>query len=82
MYMIHNTYGSKGKHFISHGYCRVYDYKQSLDALVMEMKHRLVENIKIPDSAEPRLESVHPPFDLPHQGVVDTYNPFPNLCNS
>ena len=31
-----------------------------------------------PDSAEPRLESFHPPFvagiDLPHQGVVDSYN--------
>ena len=33
----------------------------------------------IPDSAEPRLESFYPPFvagiDLPHQGVVDSYNP-------
>ena len=32
----------------------------------------------IPDSVEPRLESFYPPFvagiDLPHQGVVDTYN--------
>ena len=32
----------------------------------------------IPDSAEPRLESFCPPFvagiDLPHQGVVDSYN--------
>ena len=32
----------------------------------------------IPDSAEPRLESFYPPFvagiDLPHQGVVDSYN--------
>ena len=32
----------------------------------------------IPDSAEPRLESFDPPFvagiDLPHQGVVDSYN--------
>ena len=34
----------------------------------------------IPDSAEPRLESLYPPFvagiDLPHQGVVDCYNLF------
>ena len=33
---------------------------------------------KIPDSAQPRLESCYPPFvagiDLPHQGVVDSYN--------
>ena len=33
----------------------------------------------IPDSAKPRLESFYPPFvagiDLPHQGVVDYYNP-------
>ena len=32
----------------------------------------------IPDSAEPRLKSFYPPFvegiDLPHQGVVDSYN--------
>ena len=32
----------------------------------------------IPDSEEPRLESFYPPFvagiDLPHQGVVDSYN--------
>ena len=32
----------------------------------------------IPDSAESRLESFHPPFvagiDLPHQAVVDSYN--------
>ena len=32
----------------------------------------------IPDSAEPLLESFYPPFvagiDLPHQGVVDSYN--------
>ena len=33
---------------------------------------------KIPDSAEPRLDSFHPPFvagiDLSHQGAVDSYN--------
>ena len=33
----------------------------------------------IPDSVEPRLESFYSPFlagiDLPHQGVVDSYNP-------
>ena len=37
----------------------------------------------IPDSAEPRLESFYHPFlagiDLPHQGVVDSYNPSPNV---
>ena len=37
----------------------------------------------IPDSAEPRLESFYPPFvagiDLPHQGVVDSYNPYLNF---
>ena len=37
----------------------------------------------IPDSAEPRLESFCPPFvadiDLPHQGVVDSYNLIDNL---
>ena len=40
---------------------------------------RLMGDKTIPDSAEPRLESFYPPFvagiDLPHQGVVDSYNP-------
>ena len=39
---------------------------------------RLMGDKTIPDSAEPRLESFYPPFgagiDLPHQGVVDSYN--------
>ena len=39
---------------------------------------RLMRDKTIPDSAEPRLESFYPPFvagiDLPHQGVVDSYN--------
>ena len=39
---------------------------------------RLMEDKMIPDSAEPRLELFYPPFvagiDLPHQGVVDSYN--------
>ena len=39
---------------------------------------RLMEDKTIPDSAEPRLESFHPSFiagiDLPHQGVVNSYN--------
>ena len=39
---------------------------------------RLMGDEMIPDSAEPRLESFYPPFvagiDLPHQGVVDSYN--------
>ena len=38
----------------------------------------------IPDSVEPRLESFYPPFvadiDLPHQGVVDSYNLCQELC--
>ena len=40
---------------------------------------RLTGDKTIPDSVEPRLESFYPPFvadiDLPHQGVVDSYNP-------
>ena len=40
---------------------------------------RFMGDKTIPDSAEPRLESFYPPFvagiDLPHQGVVDSYNP-------
>ena len=40
---------------------------------------RLMGDKTIPDSAEPRLESFYPPFvagiDLPHQSVVDSYNP-------
>ena len=40
---------------------------------------RLMGDKTIPDSAEPRLESFYPPWvagiDLPHQGVVDSYNP-------
>ena len=41
---------------------------------------RLMGDKTIPDSAEPRLESLYPPFvagiDLPHQGVVDSYSPW------
>ena len=37
-----------------------------------------MEDKTIPHSAEPRLESLYPQFvagiDLPHQGVVDSYN--------
>ena len=40
---------------------------------------RLMEDKTIPNSAGPRLESFCPPFvagiDLPHQGVMDFYNP-------
>ena len=40
---------------------------------------RLMGDKTIPDSAKPRLESFCPPFvtgiDLPHQRVVDSYNP-------
>ena len=39
---------------------------------------RLMGDKTIPDLAEPRLESFYLPFvtviDLPHQGVVDSYN--------
>ena len=45
---------------------------------VVDRYLRLMGNKTIPDSAEPRLESFYPPFvagiDLPHQGVVDSYN--------
>ena len=46
--------------------------------IVVDRYLRLMGNKTIPDSAEPRLESFYPPFvagiDLPHQGVVDSYN--------
>ena len=45
---------------------------------VVDRYLRLMGDKTIPDSAEPRLESFYPPFvagiDLPHQGVVDSYN--------
>ena len=47
--------------------------------IVVDRYLRLMGDITIPDSAEPRLESFCPPFiagiDLPYQGVVDSYNP-------
>ena len=46
--------------------------------IVVDLYLRLMGDKTIPDSAEPRLESFYPPFvagiDLPHQGVVDSYN--------
>ena len=46
--------------------------------IVVDRYLRLMGDTTIPDSAEPRLESFYPPFvaciDLPHQGVVDSYN--------
>ena len=46
--------------------------------IVVDQYLRLMGDKMIPDSAEPRLESFYPPFvagiDLPHQGVVDSYN--------
>ena len=46
--------------------------------IVVDRYLRLMGDKTIPDSAEPRLESFCPPFvagiDLPHQGVVDSYN--------
>ena len=47
--------------------------------IVIDRYLRLMGDKRIPDAAEPRLESFYPPFvagiDLPHQGVVDSYNP-------
>ena len=47
---------------------------------------QLMGDKTIPDSAEPRLESFYPPFvagiDLPHQGVVDSYNPHNGSTNT
>ena len=46
--------------------------------IVVDRYLRLMGDKTIPDSAEPRLESFYPPFvagvDLPHHGVVDSYN--------
>ena len=46
--------------------------------IVVDRYLRLMGDKMIPDSAEPRLESFYAPFvagiDLPHQGVVDSYN--------
>ena len=54
--------------------------------IVVDRYLRLMGDIAIPDSAEPRLESFYPPFvtgiDLPHQGVVDSYNLHEIWCDS
>ena len=46
--------------------------------IVVDRYLRLMGDKTIPDSAEPRLESFYPPWvagiNLPHQGVVDSYN--------
>ena len=46
--------------------------------IVADRYLRLVGDKTIPESAEPRLGSFYPPFvagiDLPHQGIVDSYN--------
>ena len=46
--------------------------------IVVDRYLSLMGDKTIPDSAEPRLVSFYPPFvtgiDLPHQGVVDSYN--------
>ena len=46
--------------------------------IVVHRYLRLMGDKTIPDSVEPRLGSCYPPFlagiDLPHQGVVDSYN--------
>ena len=59
--------------------------------IVVDWYLQLMGDKTIPDSAEPRLKSFYPPFvtriDLPHQGVVDSYNLIPyhrslHLCFS
>ena len=55
--------------------------------IVVDRYLRLMGDKTIPDSAEPRLESFYPPFvagiDLPHQGVMDSYNLMkPRKCSS
>ena len=54
--------------------------------IVVDRYLRLMGDNTISDSAEPRLESFYPPFvagiHLPHQGVVDSCNPFPNFNGS
>ena len=56
---------------------RIHNTLIEVDRLMIEVD-RLMGDKTIPDSAEPRLESFYPPFvagiDLPHQGVVDSYN--------
>ena len=46
--------------------------------IVVDRYLQLMGDKMIPDSAEPRLELLYPPFvtgiDLPHQSVVDSYN--------
>ena len=46
--------------------------------IVVDRYLRLMGDKTIPDLAKPRLESLYPPFvagiDLPHQGIVDSYN--------
>ena len=55
--------------------------------IVVDRYLRLMGDKTIPDSAEPRLESFYPPFvagiELPHQGVVDSYNLYSgNSCTN
>ena len=54
------------------------DKESTTPWLWLDRNLRLMGDKTIPDSAEPRLESFYPPFvegiDLPHQGVVDSYN--------
>ena len=51
--------------------------------LVVDRYLWLMGDKTIPDSTEHCLELCYPPFvadiHLPHQGVVDSYNPFPNF---
>ena len=53
--------------------------------IVVDRYLRLVGDTTIPDSVEPHLQSFYPLFvagiDLPHQGVVDSYNP-PNYIET
>ena len=54
--------------------------------IVVNWYLRLMGDKTIPDSAEPRLESFYPPFvagiDLPHQGVVDSYNLYDGISDT
>ena len=53
--------------------------------IVVDRYPRLMGDKTIPDSEEPRLESFYPPvvagIDLPHQGVMDSYNLTETACN-
>ena len=66
---------------IKYTFIRVYWWTRQIihnTLIVVNWYLRLMGDKTIPHSAEPRLESFYPPFvagiNLPHQGVVDSYN--------